>query len=129
MTQEDYRHPIAPPTELVQQWRTEPEYASSNQFLTMVSMTQNRLMELCQKSAQYGADQELEECIKWLKVMELVGSGDVDLLLHDRRPNPEPLSLKEQALEELEEIKEDLYSAGIGFNAPAIFRALEQLDD
>jgi hypothetical protein len=39
----------------------------------------------------------------------------------------EPPSLKEQALEELEQLKGDANSMGMGFDAPAIRRALEAL--
>jgi hypothetical protein len=87
------QHPITPPPELVQEWRTEPEYASANQLLTMVSMTQNRLMELCQKSAQYGADQELEACCHYF-ARDLRESLALELRAARR---PKPPSLKEQA--------------------------------
>jgi hypothetical protein len=54
--------PITPPPELVEQWRKEPEYTDGKKLVTMVTMTTDRLMQLCEKSAQYGADQELEAC-------------------------------------------------------------------
>jgi hypothetical protein len=50
------QHSISPPPELVEQWRTEPEYTSCSKLITMVTMTKDRLMQLCEKSAQYGAD-------------------------------------------------------------------------
>ena len=122
---------IIPPPELVQQWRTEPEYASANQLLTMVSMTQNRLMELCQKSAQYGADQELEACCEYLVRCAQWEPEDVDELRAARRPNP--MSLKEQALQALSEavkMADDVPPEGIcSGQADIIRRALEQLDD
>jgi len=49
------QRPIAPPRELVEQWRTEPEYVSLPRLLSVITMSENRLMEICQKSAQYGA--------------------------------------------------------------------------
>jgi hypothetical protein len=124
-------HPIIPPPELVQQWRTEPEYASANQLLTMVSMTQNRLMELCQKSAQYGADQELEACCEYLVRCAQWEPEDVDELRAARRPKP--MSLKEQALQALSEavkMADDVPPEGIcSSQADIIRRALEQIDD
>jgi hypothetical protein len=60
------QHPITPPPELIEQWRKEPEYTDGNKLVTMVTMTTDRLMQLCEKSAQHGADQELEACCEWL---------------------------------------------------------------
>jgi hypothetical protein len=130
-------YPITPPPELVQQWRTEPEYASTNQVLKMVSMTQNRLMELCQKSSQYGADQELEACCKVIcnsatnfsAAALLEAQRGSDNLRAARRPKPP--SLKEQAMRVLVENgtnldgRMELDSTDI----ETIRRALEQLDD
>ena len=103
-------HPISPPPELVEQWRREPEYAYDTQPKTMVTMTTDRLMLLSKKSAQYGADQELEACCQAL-YSRYVNTGLLpataatvsqemrDWLRTTRRPKP--LSLKEQALHEL----------------------------
>jgi hypothetical protein len=41
----------------------------------------------------------------------------------------EPPSLKEQALEELKQLRGDANSMGMGFDAPTIRRALEALPD
>ena len=76
--QQDYKpsageHPITPPPELVEKWRKEPEYTDCNQLVTMVTMTTDRLMQLCEKSAQYGADQELEAMLAKLKALHLPG--------------------------------------------------------
>ena len=88
-------HPISPPPELVEQWRREPEYAYDTQPKTMVTMTTDRLMLLSKKSAQYGADQELEACCEWLDA-ELRTPYVAIRLRSDRRSKPP--SLKEQAL-------------------------------
>ena len=89
-------HPISPPPELVEQWRREPEYAYDTQPKTMVTMTTDRLMLLSKKSAQYGADQELEACCEWLDA-GLRTPYVAIRLRSDRRSKPP--SLKEQALE------------------------------
>jgi len=88
MTQQ---HPITPPpTELVLQWIGEffgctagGELSDSERFLAT-------------RAAQWGADQELEACCKWLPKLP-PWSGE-DLRRHRR---PKPPSLKEQALWEL----------------------------
>jgi hypothetical protein len=78
-------HPITPPPELVRHWsrfqgETHPEAL---------------WFRIANEAAQWGADQELEACCKWLPKLP-PWSGE-DLRKH-RRPKPPP-SLKEQALE------------------------------
>ena len=123
MTQE---HPIRPPHELVQQWRTAPEYTTGAEKLTMVSMTTRRLQEIADQSAQYGADQELEACCHLLRQQ---GFDVVDDLRATRRPKP--LSLKQQALATLEEEPDDGKELLVFDTAQVniIRRALEQLND
>ena len=106
MTQE---HPITPSPHLIEQWMQDhsTKYALSRQ------------------AAQWGADQELEACCEWLKTKHWIEPEFPDELRAARRPNP--LSLKEQALDDLH----------IAFDrgclserqADTIRRALEQLDD
>jgi hypothetical protein len=110
MTQ-DYPKPIAPPPELVQQWLNAD--AEKGLFAE----------PLAAKAAQWGADQELEACIAFVRR----GPWCSEKLRAARRPKPP--SLKEQALEELELLRGDANAHGLGFDAPAIRRALEQLDD
>jgi hypothetical protein len=120
MTQEDYRHPIEPPPELVQQWLNAD--AEKGLFAE----------PLAAKAAQWGADQELEACVKWLEW------NHSDLLSRDlsaaRRPKPP--SLKQQALDALGGMPiEPCLINGVDANASVrakyntIRRALEQLDD
>ncbi len=118
------KHPITPPPELVQQWRTAPEYTTGAEKLTMVSMTTRRLQEIADQSAQYGADQELNECCKWLPKLP-PWSAD-DLRKHRR---PKPPSLKEQALAALDDAVMRGDCITISDALPTIRRALEQLDD
>lgn len=76
-----------------------------------------------------GADAELEACCDAIYVREgqpLCG-GTAEWLRTTRRPKPP--SLKQQALDELETLRGDANSMGMGFDAPAIRRALEQLPD
>ena len=80
------QHPITPPTELVEQWYCNTPLA-------------NRGLTLATWAAQWGADQELEACCRWIEdqlCMPPDARADVITQLDaSRRPKP---SLKEQAL-------------------------------
>jgi hypothetical protein len=110
-------HPITPPPELVQQWRTAMTDAVFEGW-----KNPEREKHLCVVAAQWGADQELEACCGLLVQQ---GFDLVDYLHAARRPKPP--SLKEQALDEL------YISFDRGYlkkeAADTIRRALEQLDD
>ena len=91
-------HPITPPPELRQQWREQaPRYRDGGV---------GREEWLMDRAAQWGADQELEACCKWLlgSAPWTVGPGEriewVETLAMCRRPKPP--SLKEQAWKLLE---------------------------
>lgn len=118
--------PITPPPELVEQWRTAPEYASALEKLTMVTMTDRRLQEIATQAARWGADQELEACCHLLRQQ---GFDVVDDLRATRRPKPP--SLKQQALATFEEEPDDGKELLVFDTAQVniIRRALEQLDD
>ena len=92
---------ITPPPKLVQQWRSEPEYSDGHHKITMVTMSQDRLMEICEKSALHGAEQELEACCEWLHWQNLATHPELIPSLRAARRPKQP-SLKEQALEALE---------------------------
>ena len=79
MTQE---HSITPPPGLVQQWINEEQGVFAEHIAT--------------QAARWGADQELEACIKLLADL----GGDGEMIRRYRRPKPP--SLKERALEALE---------------------------
>jgi len=120
----DNNHPITPPPELVEQWRTAPEYASALEKLTMVTMTDRRLQEIASQAARWGADQELNECCKWLPKLP-PWSAD-DLRKHRR---PKPPSLKEQALAALDDAVMRGDCITISDALPTIRRALEALPE
>jgi hypothetical protein len=121
MTQEDYRHPITPPPELVREWAT--AHGTDYQDLATLCMC------VATGAAQWGADQELEACCEWLN--REGWSGEARQLRAARRPKPP--SLKEQALAELEKV--DMlwdtteFSQETLNSLDTIRRALEQLDD
>ena len=111
------KHPITPPPELVQQWRD--EWAQQPEPSGWVQQ------HIATQAARWGADCELEACEKWLSARTgFMDSHD----LHIAR-RPQPPSLKQQALEELNNLLKIARSQGV-FNPPdTIRRALEQLND
>lgn len=115
MTQ-DYKHPIAPPEELVEQWLDQSKHVfGRNGGCKLISVTNHRLISICAKAAQWGADQELEACRQWL---EINGAPRklIDGLLVARRPKPP--SLKER-------IKQAISSGDTGL----AIKLLEDLND
>ncbi len=105
------QHPITPPPELVKKWVAMLKYCEDIDVFTDV--------------ARWGADIELEACCAW------VGDGCAVLArdLRDAR-RPKPPSLKEQALEVLNEIESGKHGWLRVFDKlNTIRRALEQLDD
>ena len=115
MTQ-DYKHPITPPPELVQQWASE----------WMQQQSLNRDNFMATRASQYGADQELEACVAFVKFHE---GESLSRHLRDTR-RPKPLSLKEQALAALEHLDDAAASQMDTTEAVQIIGlALEQLDD
>ena len=109
-------HPITPPPELVEQWLDEHYGAVSVAPGGATSHVANL-------AAQWGADQELEACVKWLD--EGLMTPYVAIRLRsDRRPKPP--SLKEQALEVVTGLEKrwDLQC-----DLTLLRRALEQLND
>jgi hypothetical protein len=74
-------------------------------------------------AAQWGADQELEECV------ELWGRNSIKWTSSELRAarRPKPPTLKEQALEQLGCIQTDLNKFGMGISTDTILAALETL--
>jgi hypothetical protein len=129
------QHPITPPPELVQQWMTEAHDQPPGPDVRMIATQaaqwgadQQLKLEAEQIAQAYqaGADQELEACCEWLCPSNGNYYADVAVKLRAAR-RPKPPSLKEQALAELEFLRGDANSMGMGFDAPAIRRALEAL--
>jgi hypothetical protein len=117
-------HPITPPPlELVQQWFLGAKAMPVDQWVTDVAT----------QAARWGADQELEACLdeiyKGVGLRVINHGSDRELLCSDLRTarRPKPPSLKEQALAELDLLKADATTHGLGFDASAIRRALESL--
>jgi hypothetical protein len=110
-------HPITPPPELVRQWTTSfdcPEaWGPKDQWIAS-------------KAAQWGADRELDACCEWLLIENSQPCSSV-VMRAARRPKPP--SLKEQALEDLDELIRIARQAGVFTPPQNILRALKQLND
>jgi hypothetical protein len=104
-------HPITPPHQLVQQWA---------QIQAAEQAVADHWHHIATRAAQWGADQELEACVK---LLELSDKNARDFLYSARRAKLP--SWKEQALDQLKSV-EDRYGL---INTDYIRRALEQLDD
>jgi hypothetical protein len=104
MTQE---HPITPPPELVEQWydAIDDESTSWKQ-------------QLATRAAQWGADQELEACIDWMKRMGYWGDDGKAIPALRAARHPKPPSPKDRLTVALQ--NEDIGTA---------LRLVEQLDD
>ncbi len=98
-------HPITPPPWLVKHW-------------------DEMIQRAIEAAFQAGADQELEACCEWFK-KEGWNSCHPEALVATRRPKS--LSLKEQALEQLESVQclLDMHK----LRSDTIRRALEALDE
>jgi hypothetical protein len=105
-------NPITPPPELVQQWINEEDGLTAGHIAT--------------RAAQWGADQELEACVK---LLELSDKNARDFLYSARRPKPP--SLKEQALGAMGRFTTNAHTHADEMmrDFDIIRRALEQLDD
>jgi len=124
MTQ-DYRHPATPPPELVQQWDREWR---EQQNAPVIGWSANLLAYVATRAAQWGADQELEAC---LRLVEIDGGEDAyDFARYIRAARrPKPPSLKRVALLQLDTLNADLGLEDKGVDLSQIRRALEQLPD
>ena len=111
------QHPITPPPELVQQWiKQGVGRPPSTDYMT----------HFANCAAQWGAEQELEACCRWLPKLPPWSAND---LRKHRRPKPP--SLKEQALASLAELESPGRCDEPGYESlcNTIRRALEQLPD
>jgi hypothetical protein len=97
-------YPITPPPDLVEEWSKH--------------WPQDALLF----AAQWGADQELEACLEWLKGTSELG---IDLELVKAR-RPKPPSLKEQALDAHNRMMAGTETQD---DWTIVRRALEQLND
>jgi hypothetical protein len=132
MTQEDYRHPIAPPPELVQRLL---QLCDTHEHPGWHWKTRDPAVALLKEACQYGADQELEAFCEWLREAKNHGLGyEYGQELADRYraalAQSKPPSLKEQALEILRKhVDRGYLTDESSADADTIRRALETLPE
>ena len=83
------QHPITPPPELVQQW--------VNQFVGNQQCTPEQV-RIATRAAQWGADQELLACGKYLERCAAWEEEDVTEMYNYRRPKPPSWRVNEPSL-------------------------------
>jgi hypothetical protein len=110
------QHPIILPPELVEQWAAE----------AMKGWRTNGIYErdIATQAAQWGADQELDACCEWIPKNT---PWDEDNLRAARRPKP--LSLKKQALDAWDRLRNEAWCEEIDFDLDFVRRALEALPE
>jgi len=120
------QHPITPPIELVQQWDREWR---EQQNAPVIGWSANLLAYVATRAAQWGADQELEACVDWMKRMGYWGDDGKAIPALRAARRPKPPSLKEQALAALTLLCKGPDATAFVTCRDTIRRALEQLDD
>jgi hypothetical protein len=85
-------HPITPPPELVQEW-----WEEADKYQRSGDNAKTYFDHVAARAAQWGADMELEACIKWIQGRDWTWTWTSAQLRAARRPKPP--SLKEQALQ------------------------------
>ena len=104
------QHPIAPTEELIEEWFANSPMDRGRTFATL--------------AAQWGADQELEACCEWLvRNYNYPEAGNP--LRTARRPKPP--SLKEQALDAWDRLRNEAWCEEIDFDLDFVRGALEAL--
>jgi len=114
-------HPITPPPELVQQWFKEVSGAP-----VFVSPVDNHIAA---RAAEWGADYELEACCEY--VYERLKLTTIACIAQNLRAarRPKPPSLKEQALDAWDRLRNEAWCEEIDHDLNFIRRALESIND
>jgi hypothetical protein len=116
--------PITPPPELVEQWVTETWHEGTTVLVAASDA------HIATQAAQWGPDQELEACVKWVsEYCPYFGDYPLpeDKLRTARRPKSP--SGKEQALEAIGRLCASVIHDDLKNDAAIVRAALEQLPD
>jgi len=127
------QHPITPPFELRNQWRNEwlradqPGTSMENWLINHASQWgADQIKANIERERQEVADEELEACRQWLEINGAPRKFIDGLLV--ARCCPEPPSLKEQALKDVDEILKNA-SSPLRSDFDRILAALKELPD
>ena len=115
---------LMPPDDLIAEWEKEWKLSDMKGLPASIRF-------VIAKAAQWGADQELEACCDWLDdncCVDPHGNAIEPIELRAAR-RPKPLSLKQQALEALDQAEWGLSESEWQQRSDIIRRALEALPD
>lgn len=115
----------SPPPELVREWLCSEDYPWGPLEQASVTITTNRLQNVATQAARWGADQELEACVNYID-NNMSGNKAREFRAIRR---PKPPSLKEQALDAWDRLRNEAWCEEIDFDLDFVRRALEALDD
>jgi hypothetical protein len=99
------QHPITPPPELVEKVSLEAMAAFPDDECGAVEVDEARDEYIANFFTQWGADQELEACVEWLRDTLGCAQGIPGCLRAARRPKPP--SLAEEALRDIDLIRKN----------------------
>ena len=124
------QHPITPPPELVHQWYNRCHKSHEPFFIHIANCAAQWGWDQREPKIQAAADAEFEACCEWFQEFYKTESWVTRDLKHFRAARrPKPLSLKEQALSELN-LTADSDGAELSSSQVELIRkALEQLND
>ena len=113
----------SPPPGLRRQWLDNDHFPMVTGTHELLSITKDRLNSVIAQAAQWGADQELQACCKWLECN--YNYPQANPLRIARRPKP-PIR-KEQALEAVSRLCASVIHDDLKNDAAIVRRALEAL--
>jgi hypothetical protein len=118
------QHTINPPPELVRQWYLGAKAYPPDPIVKVAGWW---VPDVAAQAAQWGADQELEACVKWIEDCGYHPSVPEDFRTARR---PKPLSLKEKALKALKVLPTPEGQVTLDItDLNTIRRALETIND
>jgi hypothetical protein len=111
-----------PPDELIEEWKEQYSRIRYSDQYPIGACSKF----IAHRTATWAANEQLRLCVQWLD-----GDGFPNLANRIQRDmRPKPPSPKQQALEELEMMQDELHAkTGSGFATPALDRILESLPD
>ena len=115
------QHPITPASELVQEWGHDANLSGVPHNDEHWAYEQH----IATRAAQWGADQELEACLRLVEIDAGEDAYDFARYIRTAR-RPKPPSLKEQALALLNKAEDPSWDIN---DFSIVRKALEQLDD
>jgi len=114
------QHPVTPPPDLVQQWVAEIWHEGTP---VRVALSDEHIAT---RAAQWGADQELEACLRLVEIEVCDGAYELSRYIRTAR-RPKPPTLNSIALQMLGTIERDAHY--LPEITDTIRKALEQLND